>query len=60
MADELLIGLKEAGKRLGLSHWSLRIYIKQGRLSPVRCGRRVLLEPAELQRFVNELKGRRN
>ena len=41
---------------LGISHWTIRAYIRQGLLRPVRIGRRVLLEPKELQRFVESAK----
>jgi excisionase family DNA binding protein len=53
----LLIGIKEASRALGISHWTLGEYIRTGKLGHVRIGRRVLVEPAELERFVAE--GRR-
>jgi hypothetical protein len=34
----------------------VRAYIRAGKLSPVRLGRRVLVEEAELERFVAEGK----
>jgi len=52
MKDALTIGLREAAELTGLSHWTLRRYIRDGRLSAVRIGRRVLLEPASLQRLI--------
>jgi excisionase family DNA binding protein len=48
----LAIGLKDAAAALGLSHWTLREYIREGKIRAVRIGRRVLDEPAELQRLV--------
>jgi excisionase family DNA binding protein len=48
----LCIGVKEAAAALGISHWSIRKMIRQGRLRAVRIGRRVLIEPAELQRLI--------
>jgi excisionase family DNA binding protein len=54
MNDRLTIGLKEASSSLGLSHWTLRQYIRQGRIKAVRIGRRVLLEPSELRRLVEQ------
>lgn len=50
--NQLTLGLREAAELTGLSHWTLRQYIRQGRLPAVRIGRRVLLEPEALQRLV--------
>jgi excisionase family DNA binding protein len=50
--DQLAIGVKEAARLVGLSHWAIRQYIRLGKLRAVRIGRRVLIEPAELQRLV--------
>lgn len=50
----LTMGVKQAAAQLGLSHWVLRQYIRQGKLRAVRIGRRVLIEPAELQRLVEQ------
>ena len=40
----------------GISPWTIRAYIRQGKLRPVRIGRRVLLEESEIARFVAEAK----
>jgi excisionase family DNA binding protein len=50
--EEIAIGIKDAAKAVGLSHWTLRQYIRQGKIAAVRIGRRVLVEPGELQRLV--------
>jgi excisionase family DNA binding protein len=42
----------EAAGLLGISPWTVRGYIKTGKLKPVRLGRRVLLAEGELERFV--------
>lgn len=42
----------EAAELLGISQWTIRAYIKMGKLKPVRIGRRVLLGEDELERFV--------
>ena len=47
-------GLKDAAASLGLSHWTLRKYIRSSLILAVRIGRRVLLEPGELERLVAE------
>jgi excisionase family DNA binding protein len=54
MNQQLTIGLKEAAELTGLSHWTLRQYIREGRLRAVRIGRRVLIEPSELERLVEQ------
>jgi excisionase family DNA binding protein len=54
MNQPLTIGLKEAAELTGLSHWTLRQYIRTGRLRAVRIGRRVLVEPTELAHLVEE------
>lgn len=58
MEHKLALGLKEAAAMVGLSPWTLRHWIKQGRLRSVRLGRRVLIEPGELERLVEQ--GRSN
>jgi excisionase family DNA binding protein len=52
-----LKSVEETAALLGISRWTVRSYIRLGRLSPVRIGRRVLLEESELERFVREAKG---
>jgi len=54
MNKPLTIGLREAAELTSLSHWTLRQYIREGRLRAVRIGRRVLIEPAELERLVEQ------
>ena len=51
---EHLRSIEESAEILGISPWTLRKYIKELKLQPVRIGRRVLLEEAELQRFISE------
>lgn len=57
-ATKLLWNVKEAGMALGLSPWTIRRYITDGKLRTVRLGRRVLVEPSECLRLVEE--GREN
>lgn len=49
--------INEAAELLAVSPWSIRKWIKKGRLQPVRICRRVHLEEAEIERFVAEAKG---
>jgi excisionase family DNA binding protein len=53
---EQLQSIESAAKTLSLSPWTLRAYIRQGRIRPVRIGRRVLLSSGELQRLIEEGK----
>jgi excisionase family DNA binding protein len=53
-AEPLAIGVKEAAALIGLSHWVLRQYVRQGKLRAVKIGRRVLIEPEELQRLIEQ------
>ncbi len=53
---EALLNIDKAAEKLGLSPWTLRLYLRQGKLRPVRIGRRVLLEEAELSRFITECR----
>ena len=41
----------EAAELLRISPWTVRSYIKTGKLKPVRLGRRVLLTDGELERL---------
>lgn len=52
-----LLDINAAARVLGISPWTVRAYIAQGKLQPVRLGRRVLLQEQELERFVNAGKG---
>jgi excisionase family DNA binding protein len=54
--QQLLIGVRQAADAIGLSHWTIRQYIREGKILGVRIGKRMLVEPAELQRLVD--KGR--
>jgi excisionase family DNA binding protein len=56
---KLLWNVKEAANALGLSPWTIRRYIIDGKLQIVRLGRRVLLEPAECRRLLEEGRQKR-
>jgi excisionase family DNA binding protein len=49
-----LKSVEGAAGLLGISPWTVRSYIKDGKLRPVRLGRRVLLAEDELERLVTE------
>jgi excisionase family DNA binding protein len=50
--EQLLVGVLEAAEALGLSPWTIRKYVRSGRIRGVRIGRRVLIEPRELERLI--------
>jgi excisionase family DNA binding protein len=52
-----LRSVKQAAELLGISHWTVRAYIRDGKLQTVRLGRRVLLTEEELERLVAENSG---
>jgi len=49
-----LKSIEQAASLLGLSIWTVRAYIREGKLRPVRLGRRVLLEEDQLEKLINE------
>lgn len=49
-----LRNIQQAAELLNLSPWTIRAYIREGRLRPVRLGRRVLLTESELERLIAE------
>ena len=53
---KLLWNVKEQGLALGISPWTIRRYIADGKLATVRLGRRVLIEPAECHRMVDQCR----
>ena len=46
--------VRSAAQLLAISPWTVRAYIRQGKLVPVRIGRLVRLEEEELARFTNQ------
>jgi len=53
MLEPLTVGVREAARLLGISHWSIRRWIRLGRLPAVKLGRRTVVELAVLQRFID-------
>jgi excisionase family DNA binding protein len=49
---EQLLSVVDTARTLAISPWTVRLYIRAGRLNPVRIGTRVLLEQSELERFI--------
>jgi excisionase family DNA binding protein len=48
--------VRDGARLLAISPWTVRLYVRQGRLRPVRIGTRVLLEDSEVERFVVEAR----
>lgn len=54
---EPLMSIKEAARLLGYTHWSLKNWVRDGRLRCVRIGRgKMMFEPSELRRVIAEGK----
>jgi excisionase family DNA binding protein len=53
-----LYDVKTAAQVLAISPWTVRAYIRDGKLKPVRLGRLVRVEEAELERFVAQAQAR--
>jgi excisionase family DNA binding protein len=54
--EKLLLDIKEVAQRLSISPWTVRRYIYVGRLRVVRLGRRVLIEPSECVRLLEDAR----
>ena len=52
--EPLAVDVKEAGRLLGISHYTVRNYIRQGKINPVRFGRRVSIPMSEIERLSRE------
>ena len=52
--EKLALSVQEAGQAINLSPWTIRKYIKEGKITPTRIGRRVLIEPSELKRLIEQ------
>jgi excisionase family DNA binding protein len=51
---EPLKSIEQAAETLGLSPWTIRRYVQDGKIRPVRIGRRVLIETSEIERVIEE------
>ena len=58
MADLIprLLTLKEVAEALGVSHHTVRMWVRKDRLKPVRLCRKLLFDPGEIARFVSEAR----
>jgi excisionase family DNA binding protein len=53
---ESLKSIEQTAEVLALSPWTVRAYVRQGKIRPVRIGRRVLIEQSEIQRVIESGK----
>ena len=51
--DRKLLNVVEAAAMIGVSHYTLRAWLRQRRLAHLRLGRRILFDPADLARFID-------
>lgn len=58
MADNIprLLTLIAVAEALAVSPHTVRMWVRKGRLQPVRLCRRLLFDPAEVARFVSDAK----
>jgi len=45
-----------AAQLLAVSPWTIRAYIRQGKLRPIRIGRLIRIDELELERFITNAK----
>ena len=55
-----LYDVESAARMLAVSPWTIRAYVRQGKLRPIRVGRLVRFDEQELERFVASAKARPN
>jgi excisionase family DNA binding protein len=52
MTEKMAMPLNEAAAAIGVSHWTLRKAIDAGKLKAMRVGRKILVSPDELRKFL--------
>ena len=52
--ERIAVGIEEAAKLVGLSKFTIRAYVRDGRVIATRCGRRIIIPIASLERLVRE------
>lgn len=58
MGEERLLTIKEAMKYLKIGRTTLYKLIKEGKIKPVKIGKRTLIDKADLDRLIEESKGK--
>jgi excisionase family DNA binding protein len=54
-----LVGVEDSARLLGVSPWTIRAWVRAGKLRPIKLCRRLLLEQTELERFVESARSNR-
>jgi len=57
MSEPRAFGIKEAARLLSVSTWSIRRWIRQGKIRSVRLGKRVLVPASEVDRLSGNASG---
>jgi excisionase family DNA binding protein len=52
--ERLALSINEAAETLSLSPWTIRAWIKQGKLPAIKLGRRICVEPEALRNIVKQ------
>ena len=47
-----MLPIDTAAQRLGFSHWTLRLWIRQGKVSSVKISNRVFVPSVEVERLI--------
>lgn len=58
--DSPLLDVKAVSVLLSISPFTVRAYVRQCKLNPIRIGKRVLFEMSEIDRFVEKAKSKAN
>ena len=58
MLEPLTLGVRDAASLLGVSHWSIRRWIRIGRLPAVKLGRRTVVELSALKLLIQGYGGK--
>jgi excisionase family DNA binding protein len=53
METDKLLSIEEGAVQLGISPLTMRAWIRQRRLPYIQLGRRILLDPKDVQRFID-------
>lgn len=54
ISDERLMPIYQAADRLGLSHWTLRLWVQHGKIASHKLGGRRLIPISEIERLIAE------
>jgi excisionase family DNA binding protein len=55
-----LYDVEKTAELMSISPWTVRAWIREGRICPVRIGRRVLVEASEISRLIDSCRARMN